>query len=95
MNHKANTTNISCSSPIKKATWVFHHGTQTNIPNSLLFLRYWIQVHKVINLNDKSMDRGHFIVKYASVSEIPNTQKNENWWIYEVCKDWDIAEPVF
>ena len=78
MNHKASTTNISCSNPIKIATWAVDHGTWSNISNSLLFLWYWIQVDKVINLNDKSMDRGHFIVKYASISEIPNTPKNEN-----------------
>ena len=78
MNHKSNTTNISCSSPIKKATWVADQGTRSN--NSDFFF-LWNQIHmnEVINLFKKSIDSGKIIVKNASVSEFPDTPIEENW----------------
>ena len=78
MNHKCSSTYISCSSSIKKATWVIDQGTRANNSDSFLFLRNRIQKNKVINLFKRSKDNGQFIVKNASVSVFPDTPIEEN-----------------
>ena len=95
MYHKTSTTNIPCSNPIKKTTRVTDQGSRAN--NSSSFLLVWdrIQKNEIINLLKKSMNRGLFIVKNASIPLFPDTLDKEKREISEVRANRNTSEPMF
>ena len=93
MYHKTRSTNIPCSSPIKKTTGVSDHRARANNSSFFLLFRDRIHMHEIINLFKKSVNRGQFIIKNALIPLFPNTPKKESELLALV--PWSVTHVAF